>query len=57
MCEDSLQRAYKKFVEKGEDGFFDHDARKGTAYKITGDCRLRIQAKLDKEQSVNRIAK
>ena len=57
ISEDSVQRAYKKFVEKGEAGFFGDDARKGTAYKITGDCRLRIQAKLDKGQSVNSIAK
>ena len=57
ISEDSVQRAYKKFVQKGEAGFFGDDARKGTAYKITGDCRLRIQAKLDKGQSVNSIAK
>ena len=57
VSEDSVQRAYKKFVEKGEAGFFGDDARKGTAYKITGDRRLRIQSKLDKGQSVNSIAK
>ncbi len=57
VSEDSVQRAYKKFVDKGEEGFFGHDARKGTAHKITGDCRLRIQVKLDKGQSVNSIAK
>ena len=57
VSEDSVQRAYKKFVDKGEVGFFGDDARKGTAYKITGDRRLRIQAKLDKGQSVNSIAK
>ena len=57
VSEDSVQRAYKKFVDKGESGFFGDDARKGTAYKITGDCRLRIQGKLDKNQSVNSIAK
>jgi hypothetical protein len=57
VSEDSVQRSYKKFVVKGEEGFFGHDARKGTAHKITGDCRLRIQAKLDKGQSVNSIAK
>jgi len=57
VSEDSVQRAYKRFVEKGESGFFGDDARKGTAYKITGDLRLRIQHKLDKCQSVNSIAK
>lgn len=57
VSEDSVQRAYKRFVEKGESGFFGDDARKGTAYKITGALRLRIQHKLDKGQSVNSIAK
>lgn len=57
VSEDSVHRAYRKFVEKGEAGFFGDDARKGTAYKITGDCRGRIQTKLDKGQSVNSIAK
>ena len=57
ISEDSVQRAYKKFVEKGESGFFGDDARKGTAHKITGECRIRIQNKLDKRQSVNSIAK
>ena len=50
ISEDSVQRAYKKFVEKGEAGFFGDDARKGPAYKITGECRLRIQTRLDKGQ-------
>jgi hypothetical protein len=57
VSEDSVYRSYKKFVAKGEAGFFGTDGRKGTAHKITGDCRLRIQAKLDKGQSVNSIAK
>lgn len=57
VSEDSVQRAYKKFVEKGESSFFGDDARKGTAHKITGDRRLGIQKKLDKGQSVNSIAK
>jgi hypothetical protein len=57
VSEDGVLRAYKKFVEKGETGFFGDDARKGTAHKITGERRLRIQSKLDKGQSVNSIAK
>jgi hypothetical protein len=57
VSEDSVQRAYKKFVEKGETGFFGDDARKGKAHKITGDKRVAIQNKLDKGQSVNSIAK
>lgn len=57
VSEDSVQRAYKKFVEQGEDGFFGADARKGKAHKITGEKRAAIQSKLDKGQSVNSIAK
>ena len=57
LREDSVQRACKKFVVKGEPGFFGDDARMGTAHKIAGDSRLRIQGKLDKGQSVNSIAK
>lgn len=57
VSEDSVQRAYKKFVAKGDAGFFGLDGRKGTAYKLTGELRLRIQARLDKGQSNNSIAK
>jgi hypothetical protein len=57
VSEDSVYRYHKKFVEKGESGFFGDDARRGKAHKITGERRLRIQSKLDKGQSVNSIAK
>jgi len=57
ISEDSVHRAYKKFVEQGEAGFFGEDARKGKAHKITGEKREAIQKKLDKGQSVNSIAK
>jgi hypothetical protein len=57
LSEDSVGRAYKKFNEEGADGFFGIDARKGKAYKITGELRLRIQGKLDKGQSNYSIAK
>lgn len=57
VSEDSVSRAYKKFVTKGESGFFGPDARHGKAHKIVGDRRERIQAKLDTGQSVNSIAK
>jgi predicted transcriptional regulator len=57
ISEDSVSRYYKKFVEKGEAGFFGDDARHGTAHKIIGERRERIQKKLDKGQSVNSIAK
>lgn len=57
VSEDSVGRSYKKFVEKGEAGFFGEDARRGKAHKITGDRRERIQSKLNKGQSVYSIAK
>jgi transposase len=57
VSEDSVSRFYKKFMEKGEDGFFGNSARKGRAHKIVGDRSNRIQSKLDKGQSVNSIAK
>jgi predicted transcriptional regulator len=57
VSEDSVSRAYKKFVEKGEAGFFGDDARRGKAHKINGERRQRIQSKLDKGQSVYSIAK
>ena len=44
-------------MEKGEQGFFGDDARHGTAHKIIGERRVRIQKKLDTGQSVNSIAK
>jgi len=57
VSEDSVSRAYKKFVAKGEAGFFGPDARHGKAHKIVGDRRERIQSKLNKGQSVYSIAK
>ncbi len=57
VSEDSVHRNYKIFVEQGESGFFGDDARCGKAHKIVGECRNRIQSKLDKGQSVNSIAK
>ncbi|MFO8053781.1 MAG: helix-turn-helix domain-containing protein [Bacteroidales bacterium] len=57
VSEDSVYRYYKKFKAQGEEGFFGADARRGKAHKITGERRIRIQAKLDKGQSVNSIAK
>ena len=57
VSEDSVSRAYKKFVTEGEAGFFGPDARRGHAHKIVGERRERIQAKLDHGQSVNSIAR
>jgi hypothetical protein len=57
VSEDSVSRALKKFEAKGEAGFFGPDARHGSAHKIVGDRRERIQSKLDKGQSVYSIAR
>jgi len=57
VSEDSVSRAYKKYITKGEAGFFGPDVRHGRAHKIVGDRRERIQAKLDKGQSVYSISK
>jgi hypothetical protein len=57
VSEDSVSRAYKKFVKKGESGFFGADARQGKAHKIVGGRKDRIQEKLNNGQSVNSIAK
>jgi hypothetical protein len=57
VSEDSVQRAYKKFITEGAAGFFGSDNRKGTPHKIIGEKKQRIQAKLNKGQSVNSIAK
>ncbi len=57
VSEDSVSRAYKKFIAKGEAGFFGEDARHGRAHKIIGERKERIQSKLDKGKSNYRIAK
>lgn len=58
VTEASVNRYYKKFKEKGEEGFFGPDNRLGgKAHKIVGEKRIRIQKKLDKGQSVLSIAK
>jgi len=57
VSEDSVSRAYKKFMAKGEAGFFGPDARHGKAHKIVGVRRERIQSKLNKGQSIYSIAK
>jgi len=57
VSEDSVSRAYKKYLAHGEAGFFGPDSRHGTAHKIIGARRESIQAKLDTGQSVYSIAK
>jgi hypothetical protein len=57
VSEDAVYRYHQKYLEEGAAGFLRDDARCGKAHKIIGECRQRIQAKLDKGQSVNSIAK
>ncbi len=57
VSEDSVSRAYKKYLKKGEAGFFGPDARQGKAHKITGARRERIQSKLDKGQNAYSISR
>lgn len=54
---DSIYRNHQIFIKKGASGFFGEDGRRGKAHKLIGERRERIQGKLDKEQSVNSIAK
>jgi hypothetical protein len=48
---------YKLFKEKGSEGFFGADRRHGNAHKILGECKERIQKKLDQGKSISGIAR
>ena len=51
-------KRYKKILsEQGEEAFFREDLRRGRSHKLLPDVLKRIQAKLDKGQSNNSIAK
>jgi transposase len=52
-----VARSYKTFKEEGEAGFFKPENRHGYSHKIVGKKAERIQALLDKGQSVNSIAR
>ena len=54
---DSVRRWKKKYIEQGEDIFFNKDKRQGHSHKLLPDVLERIQQKLDKGRSVNSIAK
>jgi transposase len=47
----------KKLEDEGETGFFGSDNRHGHSYKLLPPVLTRIQDKLDKQQSVNSIAR
>lgn len=57
VSEGYVQRYYKKFLEHDAKAFYAEKHTKGTPHKIVGETHNRIQAKLDKGQSVNSIAK
>ncbi len=57
VSEDTVYRAYRKFLKEGASGFFHPSNSKGTPHKINGEKKQRIQSKLDQGQSVNSIAK
>ena len=54
---DSVRRWKKKLIEQGESAFFSEDKRHGHSHKLLPHVLKRIQAKLNKGQSVNSIAK
>src|SRR5690606_33929555 len=57
VSSDSITRSYKRFNEQGVGAFFGRtENRKGTAHKMIGARKERIQSKLDAGQSVNSIA-
>lgn len=53
----NVERAYKLYKKKGSAGFFSKDKRENNAHKIFGDCKARIQKKLDEGKSVSSIAR
>lgn len=54
---DSVRRWKRVLKEKGEEAFFKPESRHGRSYKLLPDVLDRIQAKLDKGQSVSSIAR
>lgn len=45
---DSIRRWKKKFIEQGEEVFFNEDKRHGSSHKLLPDVVKRIQLELDK---------
>jgi hypothetical protein len=54
---DSVRRWKRRYIEQGEEIFFNKDKRQGQSHKLLPDVLERIQQKLDKGRSVNSIAK
>ena len=57
VSEGYVHRYYTKFLKHDAHAFYAEKLTKGTPHKIVGETHTRIQAKLDKGQSVNSIAK
>jgi transposase len=57
VSESSVIQNVKKYREKGEDGFFGEDYRRGKCHKMLPDRIERIQKMIDSGLSNNRIAK
>ena len=54
---DSVRRYKKRLIEQGDAAFFGPEHRHGRSHKLLPEVLKRIQAKIDKGQSVNSIAK
>jgi hypothetical protein len=57
VSEDSVSRYYKKYETEGESAFFGKDNRSGKRHKLIGERLERVQAALDKGESVYGTAK
>ena len=57
VSESSVIQNVKKYKEKGEDGFFGEDYRRGKCHKMLPDRIDRIQKMIDSGVSNNKIAK
>lgn len=54
---DSIRRWKKKFIDQGDEAFFNKDSRHGKSHKLLPEVLGRIQLELNKGRSVNSIAK
>ena len=59
VSDDSINRYYKIYKEKGADGFFGEKpvASGGKSYKVVGETVVKIQKEIDSGKSINSIAK
>lgn len=57
VSSDSVRRYKKKLIELGPSAFFGKETRHGQSHKLIPEVLARIQKQLDKNRSVNSIAK